>query len=196
MKRAAADALDSKSNQYPPMLGVPELRAAVAAHARRHSGQRVSAEAGEVLVTSGATEGIAAALLGLCNPGDRVVVFEPLYDAYAGIAAASGVELAAVRLRPPGWSLPPPPPSAAAAAPAPAAASSPRCRRCSSAATTPPAPAASTSTAPARSSSSACSGAITSPAGAPSACTRPPCTCAASRPCHWRMCPSGSGRRR
>jgi aspartate/methionine/tyrosine aminotransferase len=107
MKRAASAALDEKSNQYPPMLGVPELRAAVAEHAARHSGQRVDASRGEVLVTSGATEGIAAALLGLCNRGDRVVVFEPLYDAYAGIALASGVELAPVRLRPPRWELPP-----------------------------------------------------------------------------------------
>jgi aspartate/methionine/tyrosine aminotransferase len=110
MKRAAAEALDTKSNQYPPMLGVPELRTAVAEHAARHTGQRVSAEAGEVLVTSGATEGIAAALMGLCNRGDRVVAFEPLYDAYAGVALAAGVELVAVRLRPPRWALPPPPP--------------------------------------------------------------------------------------
>jgi len=115
MKAAAADALATKSNQYPPMLGVPELRQAVAAHAARHSGQRgVSADGagggggGGVLVTSGATEGIAAALAGLCNRGDRAVVFEPLYDAYAGAAAAAGVELAPVRLRPPAWALPPP----------------------------------------------------------------------------------------
>jgi aspartate/methionine/tyrosine aminotransferase len=109
MKRAAAESLDTHSNQYPPMTGVPELRAAVARHAARHSGQQVSADGGGVLVTSGATEGIAAALLGLCNRGDRVVVFEPLYDAYAGIAATAGVELAPVRLRPPTWALPPPP---------------------------------------------------------------------------------------
>jgi aspartate/methionine/tyrosine aminotransferase len=122
MKQAAADALFSRSNQYPPMVGVPELRSAIAAHALRHSGQRVSADEGGVLVTSGATEGIAAALLGLCNRGDRVVVFEPLYDAYAGIAAAAGVELAPVRLRPPRWDLPPPAAAAAAAAAATAGA--------------------------------------------------------------------------
>lgn len=122
MKRAAAAALDARSNQYPPMVGVPELCAAVASHAARHSGQRVSTERGEVLVTSGATEGIAAALMGLCNRGDRVVVFEPLYDAYAGIALAAGVELAAVRLRPPRWDLPPPPSDYPVAAAASAAA--------------------------------------------------------------------------
>ena len=78
--RAAADALMTRSNQYPPSGGLPELRAAVAAHYGRH--QRLTLEADGVIVTSGATEAIAASLFALVQPGDEVLLLAPLYDAY------------------------------------------------------------------------------------------------------------------
>jgi hypothetical protein len=74
MKDAAAAALREHSNQYPPMPGVPELRAAVARHSARFTGVPLDG-AGEVLVTAGATEGIAAAFMGVLNPGDEVCAF-------------------------------------------------------------------------------------------------------------------------
>ncbi|MCV4777079.1 aminotransferase class I/II-fold pyridoxal phosphate-dependent enzyme, partial [Escherichia coli] len=77
---AAARALTERSNQYPPMAGIPELREAVAAHYRRH--QQLDLAPEEVVVTSGATEALAAAILALVTPGDEVVLFQPLYDAY------------------------------------------------------------------------------------------------------------------
>lgn len=78
-------------NQYPPARGVPELRAAVAAHQARRYGITLDPET-QVLVTAGATEAIAAAILALVNPGDEVIVFEPYYDSYAAsIAMAGGV---------------------------------------------------------------------------------------------------------
>ena len=86
---AAVDAIRSgRHNQYPPGPGISELRAAIASHQDRFYGLRVDPEH-EVLVTAGATEAIAAALLALTGPGDEVVVFEPIYDSYtAGIALA------------------------------------------------------------------------------------------------------------
>lgn len=91
---AARRAITDGHNQYPPSIGVPELRAAVAEHQEQHHGI-VLEPAVEVLVTSGATEAIAAALLGLVEPGDEVVTFEPSYDSYsAGIALAGGVKRA------------------------------------------------------------------------------------------------------
>ena len=75
MKDAAAAALREHSNQYPPMPGVPELRAAVARHSARFTGVALDGGGGsEVLVTVGATEGIAAAFMGVLNPGDEVWV--------------------------------------------------------------------------------------------------------------------------
>lgn len=89
---AARRAITDGHNQYPPSIGVPELRAAVAEHQAHHHGIDLD-PADEVLVTSGATEAIAAALLGLVEPGDEVVTFEPSYDSYsAGIALAGGVK--------------------------------------------------------------------------------------------------------
>jgi len=77
--RAAADAiLAGRGNQYPPGPGVPELRQAIAAHDERFWGLRYD-PADEVLVTTGATEAIAAALLALVEPGDEVIAFEPYY---------------------------------------------------------------------------------------------------------------------
>jgi N-succinyldiaminopimelate aminotransferase len=86
------------TNQYPPGPGVPELRAAVAEHQRRFHGLDV--DPGAVLVTSGATEAIASAVLALCGPDDEVVTFQPYYDSYAATVALSGARLRAVALRP------------------------------------------------------------------------------------------------
>jgi N-succinyldiaminopimelate aminotransferase len=101
--RAAADAiLTGRGNQYPPGPGVPELRQAIAAHAERYYGLSYDPDT-EVLVTAGATEAIAAAMLALVEPGDEVIAFEPYYDSYAAnIAMAGGVRVP-VTLRPPGF---------------------------------------------------------------------------------------------
>lgn len=104
MKRAAADALHAHHNQYPPMMGLPELRRAVAAHSEREQGIPCD-WAAETLVTVGATEGIAAVFMGLCNPGDEVIVFEPLYDSYVGMCRQVGATLVPVQLQPPSWSI-------------------------------------------------------------------------------------------
>jgi N-succinyldiaminopimelate aminotransferase len=99
--KAAADAiLAGHGNQYPPGPGVPELRKAIAAHDERFYGLRYD-PADEILVTAGATEAIAAAMLALVEPGDEVIAFEPFYDSYAAnIAMAGGVRVP-VTLRPP-----------------------------------------------------------------------------------------------
>lgn len=98
---AAAEAImEGRGNQYPPGPGVPELRQAVAAHQKRFYGLDLD-PGSQVLVTAGATEGIAAALIALLQPGDEAVAFEPYYDSYAaGVAMAGGVRVP-VTLRPP-----------------------------------------------------------------------------------------------
>ena len=103
---AAASAwLHDGVNQYPSMLGIPELRRAVAAHAGRFYGLDLDWER-EVLVTSGGTEALASALFGLIEPGDEAVLIEPLYDSYLPIVRRAGAEARLVRLEPPGWELP------------------------------------------------------------------------------------------
>ncbi|QGP80337.1 aminotransferase [Sphingobium sp. CAP-1] len=99
--QAAADALLTRSNQYPPMPGLPELRSAVAAHYARH--QSLDLDPQEVIVTSGATEAIAAALLALVRPGDEVLMLAPLYDAYLPLVERAGGVAKVVRLTPPDW---------------------------------------------------------------------------------------------
>ena len=99
---AAAAAMRAGHNQYAPLPGVPVLREAIAAHQRRFWGMEVDPEAG-VQVTFGATEAIAAALLGLLDPGDEVVCFEPYYDSYAAGIAMAGAVRRPVTLRPPDW---------------------------------------------------------------------------------------------
>jgi N-succinyldiaminopimelate aminotransferase len=101
---AAARALREGHNQYPPGPGIPELRAAIAEHQRRFYGIELDPD-GEILVTTGATEAIAAALLGLCEAGDEVVTFEPYYDSYAACIAMAGAERRPVTLRPPGYAI-------------------------------------------------------------------------------------------
>lgn len=85
---AACAAMRQRSNQYPPMIGLPELRDAVAGWYARH--QALDLAADEVVVTSGATEAIAAALLALIVPGDEVLLFQPLYDAYLPLVQRAG----------------------------------------------------------------------------------------------------------
>lgn len=86
---AAKAAIDGGRNQYPPGPGVPELLDAIAAHQKRFYGIDLDPRR-EVLVTVGATEAIAAAILALCEPGDEVVTFEPYYDSYAASIALAG----------------------------------------------------------------------------------------------------------
>jgi N-succinyldiaminopimelate aminotransferase len=91
--RALVDSAGSGANQYPPSWGIPRLREAVAAHQARHYGIDLD-PASEVVVTTGATEAIAAAILGLVEPGDEVLVLEPFYDSYlATIQMAGGVRV-------------------------------------------------------------------------------------------------------
>ncbi len=102
IRAAAADAVLNGYNQYPPMAGVPELRQAVAAHYARSQGLDLD-WASEVTVTSGATEALAAAFLALIEPGDEVVVFQPVYDAYLPLIRRAGGVPKLVRLQPPRW---------------------------------------------------------------------------------------------
>src|ERR671924_190653 len=104
VRRKAAEAVVSGWNQYPPMLGLPELRQAIAAHYRLWQGLAFDPDT-EVMVTSGATEAIAGALLGLIEPGDEVVLFEPLYDAYLPLVRRAGGVPKFVHLTPPDWSF-------------------------------------------------------------------------------------------
>jgi len=97
----AARALREKSNQYPPGAGLPELRAAVAGWYARTQGLDYRAD--EVVVTSGATEAIAAAVLALVRPGDEVLLFQPAYDAYAPMVRRAGGMPVSVHLQPPHW---------------------------------------------------------------------------------------------
>jgi len=99
MLAAAAEALRSGANQYPPLPGIPALRAAIVAHDQRFWGLRWDPDT-EVVVTAGATEAIAASILGLCEPGDEVVCFEPYYDSYAASIALAGAVRRPVTLRP------------------------------------------------------------------------------------------------
>ncbi|MEV5381700.1 pyridoxal phosphate-dependent aminotransferase [Streptomyces sp. NPDC052721] len=100
IREAAVRALrDGRGNQYPPGPGIPELRTAIAAHQLRRYGLSYDPDT-EVLVTAGATEAIAAALLALVEPGDEVVALEPYYDSYAASIAMAGGTRVPVTLRP------------------------------------------------------------------------------------------------
>lgn len=98
---AAARALAEKSNQYPPSGGLPELRAGIAAFYGRRQGLVLAP--GQVVVTSGATEALAAAILALVQPGDEVILFAPAYDAYAPLVRRAGAVPVFVALEAPGW---------------------------------------------------------------------------------------------
>ncbi len=96
----AVHALESGINQYAPGIGTPPLRQAIARHQQRHYGIELDPDT-QVVVTTGCTEGIAAALLGLVNPGDEVVVLEPYYDSYTAMIQMAGGVRRPVTLRSP-----------------------------------------------------------------------------------------------
>ena len=102
---AAARAMAKGPHQYPPMMGTPALRQAVAAHDKRFYGLDLDWQT-EVMVTSGATEALADCLFGMITPGDEVVVLEPFYDSYLPIIRRAGGVPKIVRLEPPHWNLP------------------------------------------------------------------------------------------
>jgi N-succinyldiaminopimelate aminotransferase len=102
VRRKAAEAVVSGWNQYPSMLGLPELRQAIAAHYRHWHDLALDPDS-EIMVTSGATEALAGSLLALIEPGDEVVMFQPLYDAYLPLVQRAGGVPRFVRLEPPHW---------------------------------------------------------------------------------------------
>ncbi len=104
VRQKAAEALVAFPNQYPPMMGLPELRQAVAHANERFYGLKID-WASEVMVTSGATEALADCIMALVEPGDEVVVIEPLYDSYLPIIRRAGAIPRRVRVSPPDWTL-------------------------------------------------------------------------------------------
>lgn len=104
VRERGARALLDGWNQYPPMMGLPALREAVAAHYARHQDLALDPET-EVMVTSGATEALAGALLALIEPGDEVVLFAPMYDAYLPLVQRAGGVPRIVALQPPSFRL-------------------------------------------------------------------------------------------
>lgn len=104
VRRKAADAVLNGYNQYPSMMGIPELRSAIAAHYKHWQGLDLDANT-EVMVTSGATEALAGSILALVEPGDEVVLFEPMYDAYLPLVRLAGGVPKFVTLQPPHFRL-------------------------------------------------------------------------------------------
>ncbi|GEO81486.1 aminotransferase [Pararhodospirillum oryzae] len=102
---AARRALAEGPHQYPPMMGDPVLRQALARHEARFYDHAVNPDS-EIMVTSGATEALAAVLLALIDPGDEVIVLEPFYDSYLPVIRRAGATARLVRLAPPAWDLP------------------------------------------------------------------------------------------
>lgn len=101
MLNAAVRALHERSQQYPPAWGIPELREAICRFYARRQGMTLESE--QVIVTSGATEALAATFLSLVGPGDEVILFQPAYDSYAPMIRRAGGTPVSVHLRPPGW---------------------------------------------------------------------------------------------
>ncbi|MGB3864226.1 MAG: aminotransferase [Xanthobacteraceae bacterium] len=104
IRRAAADAVVNGYNQYPSMMGIPELRQAIATHYGHWHGLTLDPMT-EVMVTSGGTEAITSSLLAVIEPGDEVVLFQPMYDSYLPIVRQAGGIPRLVRLQPPDWRL-------------------------------------------------------------------------------------------
>src|SRR3954452_18857488 len=102
VRQKAADAVINGWNQYPPMMGLPELRQAVSAHYKHWQNVAFDPDS-EIMITSGATEAIAGALFALIEPGDEVVLFQPMYDAYVPLVRRAGGVPRFIRLRPPHW---------------------------------------------------------------------------------------------
>lgn len=105
LRARAARAVMEGPNQYPPMRGLPELRAAIAGHYNRTQGLDLDWSR-HITVTSGATEALAAALLAVLSPGDEAIVFEPVYDSYIPMIRRAGAEARVVRLSP-DWKINP-----------------------------------------------------------------------------------------
>jgi N-succinyldiaminopimelate aminotransferase len=103
---AAVEAVNSALNQYAPGIGMASVRQAIARHAERFYGQKINPDT-EVLVTTGATEGVFAAILGLTDPGDDAIVFEPVYDTYVPNMVMAGVTPRYVPLRGDNWTFDP-----------------------------------------------------------------------------------------
>jgi len=101
---AAQRALAEHSNQYPPMLGLAPLREAIAAFYRREQG--LDLDPRQIVVTSGATEALAAAFFALLAPGDEAILLQPFYDAYLPLVTRAGATSRVVALEPPGWTIP------------------------------------------------------------------------------------------
>ena len=104
IRRAAADAVVDGYNQYPSMMGIPELRQAIATHYAHWHGVGLDPMT-EVMVTSGGTEALTSSLLAVIEPGDEVIVFQPVYDSYLPIIRQAGGIPRLVRLEPPHWGL-------------------------------------------------------------------------------------------
>lgn len=104
VRQKAAEAVVSGWNQYPPMMGLPELRTAIAKHYAHWQGVSLDPEL-EIMVTSGATEALTGAILTLIEPGDEVVLFQPLYDSYLPMVKRAGGIPKLVRLEPPHWRI-------------------------------------------------------------------------------------------
>ncbi len=104
LRRAAAEAIMEGPNQYPPMLGIPEIRQAVAEHGRRFYGLDIDWQT-ETMITSGATEALSDCMMALIEPGDEVVLIEPLYDCYLPLVKRAGAVARLVRIAPPDWKL-------------------------------------------------------------------------------------------
>ncbi|KZL20930.1 Methionine aminotransferase [Pseudovibrio axinellae] len=104
LRQVAADTLMEGPNQYPPMLGVPELRQAVADNNKRFYNLDVDWQT-EVMVTSGATEALADTIFALVEPGDEIILIEPLYDCYLSLAQRAGATPVFVKVTPPNWEL-------------------------------------------------------------------------------------------
>ena len=98
---AGAEAITTGYNQYPPMRGLPELRAAAALFYGRRQGLDVAPE--QVIITSGATEALAASIMAVAGAGDEVILFAPAYDAYAPLVQRAGARPVWVELQPPDW---------------------------------------------------------------------------------------------
>lgn len=105
IRKKAAEALLRGPNQYAPSMGIPEFRQAIARNMERFYGLEVDPDL-EVTVTSGATEGLCATLLGILEPGDEIILMEPWFDSYPPVAALAGARIRYVSLKPPDFKLP------------------------------------------------------------------------------------------
>jgi aspartate/methionine/tyrosine aminotransferase len=104
VRAKAADFILNGHNQYPPMLGLPDLRAAISAHYKRFQTLDLDPDE-QVVVTAGATEALAASILALVSPGDEVVLFQPMFDVYLPLVLQAGGTPKFVSLQPPEWAL-------------------------------------------------------------------------------------------